>query len=272
MNTTPVTVAAYYDRNTRSFLKFGRSGSALAIHRGVWAPGVTSEDEAARWINQRIGALCPPSPRLVDLGCGVGGTLVHLAERLPGLRGTGMTISGDQVAIGNSLLSAKGLADRVHLVQADFTVPWEEKQPCDVVVAVESLLHVPGLGAVLDHVAARLVPGGRLVVCDDFLEAELTSRHLEDFRRCWHAGGLRRWQILVEEAAQRGLVLTDNTNLTPWLRLKRPQDLLVRLASPVARWFSRRSPGAQNLVGGNALNALLRSGALTYRLLTFTRG
>lgn len=271
MSSPPGSVAAYYDRNTRAFLRFGRSGSALAIHRGVWAPGVTGADQAARWINQRLGGLCPPRARVIDLGCGVGGSLVDLARSRPDLEGWGLTISTEQVALGTQFLHNAGLDSRLRLLAADFTQPWPLATPVNLAYAVESLIHVDD-DAVLDHVARALEPGGTFVVCDDFLEVPGPSTpSLEDFRRCWYARGLRSSAALIEACAARGLVLTENRDLTPWLRLRRPQDLLVGLAAPVARWFSATRPGAQNLVGGNALNQLLRSGTLAYRLLAFKK-
>lgn len=271
MSTPPVSVASYYDRNTGAFLRFGRSGSALAIHRGVWAPGITEADAAARWINHTIGELCPPAARFLDLGCGVGGTLLQLASRVEELQGTGMTISANQASLGTRLIASHGLETRIRIVRADFTAPWEGVSSLDVVAAVESLIHVPDLSGVLDNVAGHLVSGGKLVVCDDFLEREGDAKKIAEFRRCWHAQGLRSARELVEACAARGLVLSEDRDLTPWLRLQRSQDRWVRLAAPVARWFSRSRPGAQNLVGGNALNALLRSGHLAYRLLVFVK-
>jgi N-methyltransferase StaMA len=48
-------VAEYYNRNTRPFLRFGRgSGRSGTIHRALWAPGVTTQEEALDYIHTRI--------------------------------------------------------------------------------------------------------------------------------------------------------------------------------------------------------------------------
>src|SRR5262245_51227840 len=100
-----LSVAEYYNRNTRSFLRFGQSGSELAIHRGVWAEGVKTAAEAARWTNLRILKLCDElkAERVLDLGCGVGGSVLLLASHMPLLKAWGLTIRADQVAIGSEL-------------------------------------------------------------------------------------------------------------------------------------------------------------------------
>ena len=75
-------VADYYDGNTRRFLRFGRGGAQLAIHRQVWAPGIRKTLQAALYINRRIEeqAVAADADRILDLGCGVGGTMIDLAS------------------------------------------------------------------------------------------------------------------------------------------------------------------------------------------------
>ncbi|MGP1355051.1 MAG: hypothetical protein ACTS11_00880, partial [Roseicyclus sp.] len=81
-------VARYYDASTARFLVVGGSGSALAIHRPLWAEGVRTCAEAADHVNTLLGAeaerLLGAAPsRVRDLGCGVGGSVFALARRWP---------------------------------------------------------------------------------------------------------------------------------------------------------------------------------------------
>jgi len=39
----PQQIAQYYDDNTARFLSLGGSGDVAAIHRAIWAPGVTTQ-------------------------------------------------------------------------------------------------------------------------------------------------------------------------------------------------------------------------------------
>ena len=115
-------VASYYDANTRRFLRFGETNDA--IHRGVWMPGVTNTAEAGNVVNRLVverlhGHLPAGEGRVLDLGCGVGATVVRVAEATDA-RVTGVTISRVQAEIAERRLAAEGLAGRCQIVCDDF--------------------------------------------------------------------------------------------------------------------------------------------------------
>jgi cyclopropane-fatty-acyl-phospholipid synthase len=55
-----------------------------------------------------------PGDRLLDIGCGFGGLLIHAARHF-GVRGTGITISHDQYHQGRANVEAKGLSKQVDI-------------------------------------------------------------------------------------------------------------------------------------------------------------
>ena len=82
-------VSVYYEKNTARFLRFGGGGDVGAIHRKVCAPEVKTKNEAFLYINRCIEGtiqdyfVSASSPlRIIDLGCGVGGTALWLSEHL----------------------------------------------------------------------------------------------------------------------------------------------------------------------------------------------
>ena len=278
-------VSRYYDMNTKGFLTSGEGGQSLAIHRGIWAPGIVTAAQAAEYVPAlMLGQARETSARnILDLGCGVGGTCLYLAQGLAAgtnqgtvpldLHITGMTISAAQVQLGQNLVGLAGLDDVVSLKQADYTDPaaFAGLPPQDLVVALESFIHSPDLGATLANANAVLKPGGRLVICDDMLVADPGPEHrdladwdLADFRRCWHAYGLTSRDALAGLCKGLGLHLLAEEDLSPLLRLFRPRDRLAALVLPALRLF-RNWPWAQNLVGGTALQRLLARGCLSYR-------
>jgi len=179
-----------------------------------------------------------------------------------------MTISGAQVRLGCRLVGQKGLEAVVSLIQGDYTNPvsFAGLPPQDLVLALESFIHSPDLGATLANATAALKPGGRLVICDDMIMAAPPpgDRDLADFRRCWHAYGLTSRAALEGLCRGLGLQPVVEEDLSPLLHLFRPRDRLAAFFLPPLRFF-RNWPWAQNLVGGTALQRLLARGVLAYR-------
>ena len=168
-------VRSYYDRQTAGFVALGEGGREGAIHRAVWAPGVTSRAEAFHYVHDRIAeALArvardlPPGvvPHVVDLGCGVGASLTYLAARAP-LRGTGITLSPVQAALAADRIRALGLAERLTCLEGDYTSLPAGVPPADLAFAIESFVHGPSPRDFFAECARLVRPGGALVICDD---------------------------------------------------------------------------------------------------------
>src|SRR5215212_403278 len=77
--------------------------------------------------------------RLLDIGCGFGGLLIHAAKH-HGVTGTGVTLSRRQLELGQARAQREGLNDRVKIEYADFN---EIKPQFDRVVSVGMMEHVP---------------------------------------------------------------------------------------------------------------------------------
>ncbi len=195
-------VRNYYDRNTRSFLRFGRgSGATGAIHRELWAPGVTSHIEALHYIHRRIvaafveaGVARPHAesgddgtPRrstvethLADLGCGVGASTTWIGRRLDA-RVSGVTLSAIQAHIGMHDIARSGEAHRRRIIQGDFAAPATFERladwgPLDGAWMIESFNHADDAAALFAHLADHMRPGGVLAVCDDLPAPSVAPR------------------------------------------------------------------------------------------------
>lgn len=272
----------YYDRNTALFLRIGSSAGSHAIHRGLWAPGVRNGREAADHVNtllaERIRASVPGAPRFVlDLGCGVGGTLFSLARAFPAARLHGVTISGKQVAIAQTLAQEQGLQDRCGFTCGDFE-RLRLGDRADAIVAVESLVHAERPERFLATCLEHLAPGGIVLIVDDFLAypvpsgARAMQRTIDRFRDGWRVPGLCTLEYLEAAAAAVGFQRLCARDLSPLIRTHRPRDRLVALVSPPVRWLGLdHRPFWANVVGGNALNRAIRKGWIRYRLLALGR-
>jgi SAM-dependent methyltransferase len=273
-------VAAYYDQNTPRFLRLGGSGEAAAIHRAIWADGVQNPAQAFEYLNQFVAGAVQPvleinSPaRLLDLGCGVGGTATWLARRLSA-QVIGVTNSAMQRQTAVERAERLGLSERCTFLLADFM----ELPPLPAVNAawaIESLVHAPDAGRFFAQAARQVVSGGRLVVCDDFLSqagaasppGSPPARWLERFRRGWHVHNLLTVEQADQLAWQAGFNLLGSVDLTPFIRSSHPWLLamlatITRLPLRWAYW--------QNLSGGSALQVCIRQGWTCYRALIWEK-
>jgi cyclopropane fatty-acyl-phospholipid synthase-like methyltransferase len=275
-------VERYYESNTQRFLKFGGGRQAHAIHRQLWGPGVTDVAGAASHINHLLAEALGPSageqpPVFIDLGCGVGGTVLHLAQAFPNARLHGVTISRRQIEMAEQASRAAGVAGRVEFHRADFET-LDLDLSADAIVAVESFTHSRSADSFFDVATRHLKPDGQLIVVDDFMtrrEAEVSRTELRlvhAFRRGWRVPGLGTPGGSAEIAARHDLELLDERNLTSLIRLRRPRDRLIGLVAPLADGIGlTRMPLFGNLVGGNALHAGTIRGLFEYRWLRFRR-
>lgn len=275
----PTDVARYYDRNTRRFLFMGSGRHARSIHRELWGPGVESAHEAAGYIDRVIAdeiesRVSGERPVVLDFGCGVGGTLFHLAERMPEARLYGITVSPRQVEFAKRFAGEADVADRCSFTLGDFQSA-DLGVPADAVLAVESFTHSDSADAFLANAVKHLHPGGSLIIADDFLASEPDSLNLEQRRRVeqfqagWRVPSVRTVERLVRDGARHGLEPESIVDLTPFTRPGgRMRDRLTAAVSPLlARLGLGGIPFYGNLIGGNALQIGLREGFLSYQLV-----
>ncbi len=270
-------VRRYYDNNAAAFERLGQGGAS--IHRAVWGPGVTTRAGAFHHVDELILAALPAGvakPTVVDLGCGLAASLLYLADRVD-MTGEGVTLSPAQAARAAELIAETGAGERVRCRVGDFlALPDDLTGVADVTFSIEAFIHSPDAGRYFEQAARTLRPGGRLIVCDDFLtpkagrETGATpkgERWLAEFRGGWHAGSLLTVDEVREVAARHGLTLVRDLDLTAHLELRRPRDRWVSLMLALGRPLRLSGDYWQSLVGGNALQHALIHGLLSYRFL-----
>jgi SAM-dependent methyltransferase len=272
-------VADYYDQNTGRFLHFGGSRDVAAIHRRLWAPGVTAPDQALRQIHRLLAEWLrpaldlPAADRLIlDLGCGVGGAALELAERLE-VNVLGLTLSGVQARQA----SARGVS--AHLDSTcRFAVADYQRLPlrcqANAAYAIESFAHATDPQRLFAEARRCLAPGGRLVVVDDFLaEGEAGARRawpwprqrwIDRFAEGWRLGSLMMASQAERLASDAGFDLILQIDLTEWVRLP-PGWLLTLLRLPAMIRLPSSYWGS--LAGGIALQVGEQQAWLRYQAL-----
>ena len=103
-----------------------------------------------------------PGQRLLDVGCGWGGMVMHAAERY-GVHAVGITLSGQQTELATKRVHDAGLSDRVEIRLQDYRDL--DDGPFDAISSIGMFEHVgeSRLGEYFGRLRGLLKAGGRLL-------------------------------------------------------------------------------------------------------------
>ncbi|MFN8503828.1 methyltransferase domain-containing protein [Kouleothrix sp.] len=165
-------IVAYYDETWLDYRMLWLNGQNLSVHFGYFDEQTRSHAAALANMN-RVLADCAgvaAGQRVLDAGCGVGGSSMWLAKQRGALV-TGITPVASQVARARHYAAQRGLAGQVRFEQADYTAAPFADASFDVVWALESLCHAREKAAFYREAARLLRPGGRLIIAE-YLRAD----------------------------------------------------------------------------------------------------
>ncbi|HSX33035.1 MAG TPA: methyltransferase domain-containing protein [Candidatus Saccharimonadales bacterium] len=163
-------VARYYDYMVGFYRFWFVSSRASALHYGFsQRRGESFTDtliNTNRFLAKKAGI--KPTDRVLDAGCGLGGSSLWLASEI-GCQVTGITLSRAQVERATKRAAQQGLAAKAQFLVMDYTHTNFPDASFDVVWALESLCYAADKLAFLREAYRLLKPGGTLVMGDGFL-------------------------------------------------------------------------------------------------------
>jgi cyclopropane fatty-acyl-phospholipid synthase-like methyltransferase len=187
MTTHQDRVNAYFDHTCNDYRLLWGTDRHLGLHCGFFDEQHHSHDDAVLNMNRILAKMAGVSPttRVLDAGCGIGGSAIWLAENF-GSSVVGVNINSKQIAAARRLAHERRLDGRLQFKVADFCATTLDSESFDVVWALESACYAEDKRAFLAEAHRLLRPRGRLIVADGLLtREELTS----DERRI-----VERWQ------------------------------------------------------------------------------
>ncbi|BAZ07913.1 methyltransferase domain-containing protein [Calothrix sp. NIES-3974] len=138
------------------------------MHHGYYgADGLTKKERRQAQIDliEELLHWSNPNPvtNLLDVGCGIGGSSLYLAQRYHA-RATGITLSTVQAQRAQERASEQGLSARTNFLVADaLNMPFEDNS-FDLVWTLESGEHMPDKVKFLQECYRVLQPGGTLIM------------------------------------------------------------------------------------------------------------
>jgi tocopherol O-methyltransferase len=188
-------VIAYFDQTHNDYRFLWGIDRHLGLHCGFFDRQRRRHDDAILSMNRVLATTAgiAAGQRVLDAGCGIGGSAVWLAENR-GAAVVGVNINARQVEQARRLARGRGLEDRVQFHVADFCATGLAGESFDVVWALESACYAEDPRAFLAEARRLLKPGGRLIVADGFLTRdELAAderRLVERWQQGWALAGV----------------------------------------------------------------------------------
>jgi tocopherol O-methyltransferase len=151
------------------------------LHHGYYETGRESKEEAAERLIELLveRARVPKGARVLDVGCGIGGTSIWLAQNL-GCDVTGITISPVQVEMATE--AARHLENRPTFLIDDANA-LSVRGVFDIVWAVEVISHLSNRDLFFKRMTERLAPGGKFCEAAWLKDENLSARDEEKYIR-----------------------------------------------------------------------------------------
>jgi SAM-dependent methyltransferase len=268
----------YYDWLSRyvqlaNWLAYRDRFASFTMHKRLSIEAANSRTAGVEYVNDRVLAVAglAAGPRVLDAGCGFGGTIFHWQPRIGG-RYEGITLSRVQLAVAQREARRRGITGACRFRLQSYDGPLGTG--FDAVVAIESLIHSPDLDRTLPNQARALAPGGVLLVLDDMAACDLDRYRPAEadlLRRHWGCARYWTYDDYRDGLHRAGLSLVHDEDLSALMR-PRHVEILDRLELAYS-FLHRRIPvrAARTVVsaylGGIALERLHGSGDVHYRLL-----
>src|SRR5829696_2936288 len=271
---------SYFEDTKRDYRIWWMTSDALAMHFGFYDEQTRKHAEALINMNRELAkrAGVQNGDRVLDAGCGVGGSAIWLAREL-GARVVGINVVPGDIDRGRHYARRRGVADRVTFELQDMTRTSFPSGSFDVVWAIESVCHVPDKREFLAEARRLLKPGGRLVVADAFRcrrPFELTDeRLLHDWLYPWAVQDLMTPDEFTAAAEENGFARVRIEDVSDHVR---PSSLhmyrLMRVLYPLGVAWQRIGL-LTDVQLANRRSALeqyqvVRRGLIVYGLLTAT--
>jgi tocopherol O-methyltransferase len=238
------------------------------IHHGYWVRGDESKEVAQIQLMDHLAQLAEirTGSRILDIGCGFGGTSLYLAKKYAAST-TGITISAVQVQM------AKEAAAKTDLDASFLLMDAEEMQfaePFDVLWSVESISHYHDPRKFFASAAKFLKPGGCFALTDWFQKEGLSPADRKKFIQPIEKGmmvELRGMNEYSDFLVASGLQVVHRQDLT--LNCAKSWDIGLDIIKDKKFWALAAKLGAEfvtNLKSFHAMRAGFASGNFVYGL------
>lgn len=268
----------YYNATHIDYRVLWSGSDNRAVHFGYYDENTVKHGDALTRLNEVLAKAVKitESDRVLDSGCGYGGSGMWLAENI-GSNVSGITAVPMQVAKGTRYIKERKLEKKVEILEMDYTQTTFPDRSFDVYWGLESIVHAEDRQEVINEAYRLLKTGGRIVIAEyTFREnPELTGEekaYLKPWLDSWAMPTLLTPKEYVESLKLAGFTdiqIQDVTvNIKPSLRRLEILSILnYPIALLIAPFFFKKER-LENYYGSwRQINAL-KKGLWTYSIIT----
>jgi tocopherol O-methyltransferase len=188
----------YYHSTEHAYRDSWDLDNSLSIHYGYWDHKVRSFRQSLLRMNEIMieAAGIKATDKVLDAGCGVGGSSIFIADRTGALV-TGITLSERQVMQATANAAKRDVAGKTAFKVMNYSATSFPSATFDVIWGCESICYADDKEQFIREAWRLLKPGGRLVVADGFV-TQFENNHHPVIRQ-WLDG----WQVNYLETPDR---------------------------------------------------------------------
>ncbi|PHI18454.1 SAM-dependent methyltransferase [Lewinellaceae bacterium SD302] len=275
-------IGKFYDDSTDLWL----NSWGEHMHHGYYGPDgkreVNHQQAQIDMIEALLewGQLPDRIDRIFDAGCGVGASSRYLAQRFPGAKTLGLTLSPVQAARGKKLNERAVLAEQCEIRAADVyaTDPSREGK-FDLIWSMESAEHMGDKPRLFKLFHDLLRPGGTLLMatwCHRDEPPALSSAEQANLNKLCKLYHLPPWTSIPELARDAKDAGFQNIHTDDWSEGISPfWGAVIKESLRPANWPSLLRSGPGTLKGAWAMRYMqkgFREGSIRYGMLTAKKG
>jgi len=177
----------FYLKNWPLLVKLLRVDKTYCVHHGYYEKGIRNHIQSILNMNDFVGRLLEidsndkQTKKILDAGCGIGGTAIYLAKKYPNINFTGITDVSKHIKMAKILAKENNVIFNTDFILMDFINTSFPSNQFDAIYLLESSCYAYNKEILLHEMYRILKPRGILVIIDVFLTNVQLSPFLKNF-------------------------------------------------------------------------------------------
>jgi cyclopropane fatty-acyl-phospholipid synthase-like methyltransferase len=215
----------------------------IHVHHGYWRTGKESKELAQEQLTEELAAHANirPGARILDVGCGMGGSSIYLARTFHA-ETVGVTLSAVQAEIATKAAKKAGVNSTFMVLDAEKA---KFDKPFDVVWSIEAVSHFNNPESFFRLCGKVLKPGGVIAVMDWFEAGGLSDAQSRKFiapiRRAMLVPSMTTRVEYLRFAARHGFTVTFTGDISD--KVSKSWDLGMEIVARPRVWKAAMQQG-----------------------------